>query len=109
MATLFPPPVWHDLVLQNGFTAGHLQICRVGNIVFFRSSSIAVPPSAIGAQIAILPAGFRPNSISQVEMIVNGAVIIVMPDGRILLGEFRGSGTSITSIRINGSYVAEVV
>ena len=57
MATLFPPPVWHDLVLQNGFT-GTAFYCRIGNVVYVRGAVNGILVN--NRVITTLPVGFRP-------------------------------------------------
>ena len=59
MAALFPPPVWHDLVLQNGFT-GTLSCCRIENTIHLRGTITGVLVNE--RIITALPADFRPHA-----------------------------------------------
>ena len=63
-ATLYPPPVWHDLVLLNGVTSRDGETpryCRIGNRVEIQGL-IITPSEESVSPFAMLPRGFTPDT-----------------------------------------------
>jgi len=118
-ATLFPPPVWHNLVLLNGFGASPAQppqYCIIGNIVHIRGRISGIASSNL--HVFTLPVGFRSTQLffqiapSTLSFVVHepSCFISFHPNGAVAIrAPFPSNDTFSPAMRdwfINFSFVA---
>ena len=103
------PPVWYDLVLQNGASvAGVAQYCKIGKVVYVRG--LIIPNTANAVDIYTLPVGYIPSISFSRPSIAYG---ISSPDIRNYLINSSGvaqlmGGSPNYAYDISTSFIAEL-